>query len=189
MGSRFCFMNKTISLECGSCKQMFTMLVKDHALETKKGRFVFFCSLACAAHANVVIPITITKNKSKKRIRKTAKVNGKYSEEYAPFAKYYWHCKKRKQWEIDIDVQYLKQLWEQQSGICALTGIPMQKIGETTNKNIMASLDRKDSSKGYVKGNVQFVVCTADSSIEEFITLIKTYSKPSSTEQPANPSS
>ena len=50
-----------------------------------------------------------------------------------------------------------------------------------TNVNYKASLDRKDSSKGYIEGNVQFVSCALnyaknssdDSSVVELISLIK----------------
>ena len=57
-------------------------------------------------------------------------------------------------------LQYLKHLWELQNGTCPITG--RQLILRTHNyKQIkgpyIASLDRIDSSKDYVEGNVQWV--------------------------------
>ena len=59
----------------------------------------------------------------------------------------------------------LWELWESQQGICPYTGWKMV-LPETSSQynreaNVRdpkrASLDRIDSSKGYIKGNVQFV--------------------------------
>lgn len=56
--------------------------------------------------------------------------------------------------ELDIDRDHLIELWKNQNGICALTGVRM-----TTKYNcpFSASADRIDSSKGYVPGNIQLV--------------------------------
>ena len=72
--------------------------------------------------------------------------------------------------EIDIDSQYLKNLFEEQNETCALSGIKLDR------KNM--SLDRIDSSIGYVKGNLQWVHkiinrMKTDLSQDEFINLCK----------------
>ncbi len=60
----------------------------------------------------------------------------------------------------ELDVKYLKELWESQNGICPYTGIKML-LPETTSQMFRspkkASLDRIDSSKEYTRGNVEFV--------------------------------
>lgn len=64
---------------------------------------------------------------------------------------------KRREIEFNISIEYGWQLFESQHGRCAITGRPITfgKRGEVT-----ASLDRIDSNKGYVEGNVQWVCQT-----------------------------
>ena len=56
--------------------------------------------------------------------------------------------------EWDLEFEHLADLLIQQDFKCALTGIPLDAMNISNN----ASLDRIDSSKGYVMGNVQWVV-------------------------------
>lgn len=66
--------------------------------------------------------------------------------------------------QIDIDLEYLKELWESQRGVCPYTGIKMI-LPHNTKEHMRihslkkASLDRIDPSKGYLKNNVEFVCC------------------------------
>lgn len=55
---------------------------------------------------------------------------------------------------VQIDFDYLWNLWEVQQGRCALTGL---YLGHRFNAPLAVSIDRKDSSLGYVPGNVQLV--------------------------------
>lgn len=65
-------------------------------------------------------------------------------------------------WEFDLSLEYLWNLYESQNRRCAYTGIEInmpifvrQLRGE--NNEDIASLDRMDSSVGYIRGNVQWV--------------------------------
>lgn len=54
---------------------------------------------------------------------------------------------------LDIDVDYIWEMYQNQKGKCALTGWDI-KFGKTHGDNEV-SVDRIDSKKGYIKGNVQ----------------------------------
>jgi len=58
---------------------------------------------------------------------------------------------------VTIDAQYLDELWHKQKGRCAYTGEKLTLPKKWDDRDYTASLDRKDSSKGYIQGNVQFV--------------------------------
>ena len=84
--------------------------------------------------------------------------------------------------EFNIDVDYLKQI---DTDICPILGIPMQwnignHHGQGKGRAIATSksLDRIDSSRGYVKGNVIIISWRANrlknnATLEELITLGK----------------
>jgi hypothetical protein len=58
--------------------------------------------------------------------------------------------------DFQVSLSYLANLYEKQEGKCALTGLPIP-FGKRTAHQSEASLDRVDSTKGYVEGNVQWV--------------------------------
>ncbi len=62
---------------------------------------------------------------------------------------------KRKSTCLSID--QLQKIWTKQNGKCALTGWDMTMTLGQGNVNTNASIDRIDSTKGYVEDNVQFV--------------------------------
>lgn len=61
--------------------------------------------------------------------------------------------------ECNITKEYLKHIWEEQKYKCAYTGINLilPNYHSVNDPLRTASLDRIDSSKGYIEGNVQFV--------------------------------
>lgn len=65
--------------------------------------------------------------------------------------------KGRRKIDFDITIEYAWGLFEQQKGKCAISGLDInlnRTFGKFTGT---ASLDRVDSGKGYVVGNVQWV--------------------------------
>lgn len=108
---------------------------------------------------------------------------------------YYHYLKnaEKRNIEFNISIEYLWNLFIKQGNKCALSGIyinlrPEDKtipitIVKNGNRNINwelfnASLDRIDSSKGYIEGNVQWVerqvnICKHILSNQEFINLCK----------------
>lgn len=65
--------------------------------------------------------------------------------------------------EFSITIEYLQQLYHNQQCCCALSGVVLKMPVRCVNKEIdtkyfnLASLDRIDSSKGYIVDNVQWV--------------------------------
>lgn len=72
---------------------------------------------------------------------------------------------KKSKLEIDIDIEFLIELWDKYDGKCCLTGIPFnlsveaRKIGYTYDP-YSPSIDKINPFKGYTKDNVR-LVCTS----------------------------
>lgn len=72
------------------------------------------------------------------------------------FSRIYRHESRRK-WECDITVEYVHELWLKQDRRCALSGLPIGWDGNIREGEFTASIDRIDSTLGYIKGNVQLL--------------------------------
>ena len=88
-----------------------------------------------------------------------SKHSGNRNDLYTKFKYHYRNILKRNQ-EINITIDDLKNQWELQKGVCPFIGINLEissysKIEK--NPIYSASLDRIDSSKGYVLGNIRWV--------------------------------
>lgn len=166
---------KIIELKCKCCQKSFNQPKKEYDRQTKRGRTNFYCSRSCAAMKNE----SLIKNKnfakenpdfiSKALIEfKNKYPNKKWTrvDEFTPFKYFIRKAKTRNKEKgsllTNLSVQYLKKLFEFQKGICPYTGIKMELRDTTNNLHlkksiIQASLDRTDSSQGYIEGNVEFV--------------------------------
>jgi hypothetical protein len=99
-------------------------------------------------------------------------------DEYSPFRQHHRLARRRVKSngrECNITLGYLKQLWEKQDGRCPYTGWKLDNLQTTSDweSNILhpktASLDRIDSRRGYVFGNVQFVSVMANYAKRDFL--------------------
>lgn len=166
-----------VDLICIQCNKDFVREVKEHTRNLKLGRRPF-CSLSCSAkylnEHGETNPKGYTPNLKR----------GRDLDKYSPFRWHLLRVKGRKKFVSDLDLEYLKKLWEQQNGKCPYTQVCL-KLPNTTGDRVseldFASLDRIDSTKGYLKGNVQFVSLFINfaknkfsrQQVEEFIKLIK----------------
>jgi len=148
-----------VEVKCFNCGKKVKKLKGEYNRSLKLGRR-FFCSRSCS--------VTI-KNKEFPNINLKQLIPDNRRDEYTSFR---FFMKVVKQREINtkyrlgkcnnIDLKYLKELWENQEGICPITGwnlvLPHSTEGWKTKRNSKrASLDRIDSSKGYMRGNVRFI--------------------------------
>jgi len=89
-------------------------------------------------------------------------------------------CRSRKvKMGCELTIEYLEYLWERQGGRCYYTGIELSPPIAGTGRNMMsASLNRLDSSKGYVKRNVVWCcwACNlgkSDMSMDQYVHICK----------------
>jgi hypothetical protein len=80
-----------------------------------------------------------------------------------------------KSMSIDIDYQYVESLYNSQNGLCAYT---KEKMELGSNSRNTLSIDRIDSSLGYIKSNIVLTTwkvnnCKQDLSLQEFKELCK----------------
>lgn len=70
-----------------------------------------------------------------------------------------------KEFDPEVDWEYLFTLWVDQNGQCIYSGLP---LSIEVNHPHTVSLDRKDSKLGYVKGNLQLVSASVNRMKQEF---------------------
>lgn len=147
---------------CKTCGKEYLLYVGEINRKNKKGT-PFYCSLSCSGKVNnSQLDKWRTSNENKKLLRKICK-NRK--DELSLFRELMRRCfqrKKDKDREVTISLEDIKEQWEVQDGKCPYLKVnlilPLTTRKENkSNPNLIASLDRIDSSKGYVKGNIQII--------------------------------
>ena len=81
---------------------------------------------------------------------------------------------KRKNWFCDITLNDLKELWDKQNGLCAISNIPMTYAFNSGRVPTNVSVDRIDSNKSYTKNNIQ-LVCMAVNQMKSDLDMITFY--------------
>src|ERR1035437_1044356 len=154
-------------VECDYCGNLFEKENKE-INRCKKRKMGNYCDRSCTAHYRNNLMTDEYWMKQYEKQKKTFDIKsqcGNRRDEYSCF-RFYSRKNRfsiiRHKNQINIDEKYLKEIWDKQMGICPYTGIKML-LPKTTHqchqlKSLKkASLDRIDSSKGYLKGNVEFV--------------------------------
>ncbi|HRP26364.1 hypothetical protein [Thauera sp.] len=71
--------------------------------------------------------------------------------------------------EFDIDLDYVADLVSQNGGRCALSGLLFDLKREGGKRNpFRPSIDRIDSSRGYVRGNVRVVLAAVNNALSDY---------------------
>jgi len=182
-----------VNLKCGNCDIEFGYHKPEYNRQIKKGRTIFYCSLKCASKREQNI----------EHIKKVAKPfkggeNKILTEEgfiRASMKEFLRRIKNRAKnkperfGNYDITLEDLIEIWNAQFGQCVYTKskLVLPKFPEYSkaNSNYKASIDRIDSSKGYIKGNIQFISDmmnqfksnSSKEEVEEFITIVRSTNK------------
>lgn len=139
----------TIDLICPACSNSFARKLSEHKRNTRKGT-PQYCSIRCQV---------ATRNKQVTNSTAHLLKGFNKSDALTPFRYTYRNCSRRDQ-DFSIALEDLKELWDKQKGICPYSGVALilpKGTGHKVHLTVRASLDRIDSSKGYVTNNVQFV--------------------------------
>jgi hypothetical protein len=141
-------LRKQSECKCDFCGITFFKAESELKRNFKLGR-KNFCTRVCSAKG--------LQNWGDKRNTKPPP-HGRLKDEYSKFREHMRRIRNRNK-EYDIDVEYLKKVWENQNGICPYTGVQMILKGwsKSANPMFIASIDRIDSNLGYVKENIQWV--------------------------------
>jgi hypothetical protein len=139
-----------------------------------------FCSRTCVGKNNV-------KNFGDNKFDITKFGGKRCGDEHTKFRYHFRNIKKRNK-DVNITIDDLKEQWEKQNGICEFTGIKLilssySKIYK--NPIYAASLDRIDNSKGYIIGNIRWIARSinlmkndmSDDMVNELIDLIIEHKK------------
>lgn len=149
-------MSANSTVVCMGCSVSFLKPNSEINRASKRGLSKHYCSNKCQA---------VYANNGKPNL---ANLRKKQPDCYSSFRYFLRTTKNRhkvKGFEkTDLTLEYLKKLWEEQEGICPLTGwhleLPKRSVQKVARNT--ASLDRIEPKQPYSIGNVRFVAHIAN---------------------------
>tara|TARA_Y100000310_G_scaffold279517_1_gene298677 strand:- start:10232 stop:10798 length:567 start_codon:yes stop_codon:yes gene_type:complete len=151
------------TLTCDGCGNDFEKYAAEVTRQRKKNPDRrFFCTRKCYGEHDGKTKLGVHLGNGDTRHLTGRKLDG-----FSPF-RYFLNKATNRKWETDLDLAFLKKLWEAQGGRCALSGEVMDLPPTTSSADRMkgnpkkASLDRIDNAKGYLRGNVRFITNIAN---------------------------
>lgn len=140
-------------------------VISQHS-KTRNGHIRYTCKCECGNTNNVLITHLRQGNtkscgcdrpigKTHKQWNGVGEISGNFW--YNHVVRSATGSKGRKKLEINISKEYVWDLFLKQNRKCMLSGLELKFPDKHKDKSWTASLDRIDSSKGYIEGNVQWV--------------------------------
>lgn len=156
---------KTVKVLCAGCSKKFDKRVADYNRTERRGG-KHFCSLSCSVSVS-------NKTVNRGNVDNFHGIKPNLIDEYTNFRWFLARIRsrvKKSEWKkgsTDLTLEYIKDIWEKQQGVCPWTGkclvLPNTTQGwNNTHRWDRASIDRIDNTKGYVKGNIRFVSLMAN---------------------------
>jgi hypothetical protein len=164
------------SCVCKNCGLEFEKPITEIRRNEKLNR-PNFCSRKCVGKNNI---------KNLKNVKNKYKISNHSNNRNDLYTKFRYHFRniQSRNKVVEITIEDLINRWEYQNGICEFTGVNLilssySKVQK--NPIYSASLDRIDSDKGYVVGNIRWVSRSinymknnmTDDMVWELCTLIK----------------
>jgi len=142
---------------CTHCGTQVEKPAKEVRRQKKAGQTVFFCSQAhSAAYWNSRRDYLLSQS-ARDHLQS---ISGSRRDDHTQFRWFLLRVRARQK-DTDLTVEYLKTLWDQQIGLCPITGweisLPVSTRGFRDFSPRNASLDKIVPSSGYAQGNVRFV--------------------------------
>lgn len=142
------------------------LTVIENSNQRRKSDGAVLWRIKCSCGKEILLPRSLViKYKScgckriefqRKSLIKTLNKGG-YEEIYATHWNGLIKNSKQRNLPFNIDIKYAWELFLSQNRKCKLSGIPLMFSKKCWGNDTTASLDRIDSTLGYVKGNVQWV--------------------------------
>lgn len=173
-------MVEKVELICKNCKDKYVKDAKEHKRTILRG-YNTFCSKKCLSEFQRQnqnqytehLQAWYTSERNKEHLVKLQKQSKeKYDETergIRELLKRARNSAKKKSLDNTLTLDQIKQIWDNQRGVCQYTGwqlqFPICKLNKTP---YTASLDRIDSDKGYVAENIQIISVMANYAKNDF---------------------
>jgi|688.fasta_scaffold587394_2 hypothetical protein len=147
------YTRKKVELQCNHCKKIYLKDESEHKRNVKLKR-IEYCSIICSKKSDKNVERLLQyRNKDLSKLKADNR-----KDCYSPFREHLRRAKRRDAFS-NLTLEHLKEVWEKQNGICPYSKVKLLNSSNTKTNNPIytLSLDRIDSSKGYVEGNIQFV--------------------------------
>lgn len=177
----------TIQLTCDTCGADFDKPRNEYNRRVRQAVTKFYCCISCSKKTKKNIEMITEAGKDNHfdgTIQHTQLITEK-DKVRSVIKEFNRRVRRRKHYVEDLDEDTLYNIWKEQDGRCAYTGVKLVHMRDPkykdTSNNYKISLDRIDSSKPYTNHNAQFISLSAnqlksdmsEKEVQEFFDIIK----------------